>query len=99
MGGGKVGGGLIPTVYILGVGGSSAVVGSDEGGGGGGSGGGGGGGGVWSGVSGWGDLQNFRITHLINAETLAKFCTERETKLKWKKIHYNVIKSIIMDSK
>ena len=30
-------------------------------------------------------LQSFRITHLINAEVLAKFCTTRETKIKWKK--------------
>ena len=30
-------------------------------------------------------LQSFRITHLKNAENLAKFCTTRETKIKWKK--------------
>ena len=36
-------------------------------------------------------LQSFSINHLINAEILAKFCTTRETKTKWKKIHFNVI--------
>ena len=35
-------------------------------------------------------LQSYRITYLINAEILAKFCTMRETKIKWKKIHFNV---------
>ena len=48
-------------------------------------------------------LQSFRITHLINAEFLAKFCTAGETK-KMEKNPFQcdfllIIKSIILDSK
>ena len=36
-------------------------------------------------------LQSFRVTQLISAEILAKFCTTQETKIKWQKFHFNVI--------
>ena len=41
------------------------------------------------------DMQSFRITHLINAEILANISTTRETKKKWKKIHFNVISYLL----
>ena len=40
-------------------------------------------------------LQSFRITHLIDAEVFAKFCTTRETKIKWKKVHFIVISYLL----
>ena len=40
-------------------------------------------------------LQSFRVTQMINAEILAKFCTTRKTKIKWKKIHFNVISYLL----
>ena len=37
-------------------------------------------------------LQSFRITHLINAEILANLV---RNKIKWKKIHFNVISYLL----
>ena len=52
-------------------------------------------GGVFSGVGSSVGGSGFCIIHLINAEFVAKFCTTRETRIKWTKIHFNVISTYV----